>query len=349
MRVLVLGGDGMLGHELAGTLAAQHHVAVTVHGPAMTAQPHDVSDTPADIVRGRATAATFQTGVGARAVADTPGDRAGGVRAAAGGWLAAGAGPPPERVFGGIDARCHDDVAALLERFRPDAVVNAIGLVQQRPEGQLALPAVEVNTVFPHRLARLCRVAAVRLVHISTACVFSGRRGRYTEDDQPDPVDVHGMSKLLGEVREAPAVTLRTSIIGLEPAGRSNGLVEWFLSQRGRVPGNRRATCTGLTTVELSRLVDRVLVKHEDLAGLWHVATSEAITEYDLLVRLADRLRRAGRAVAEVVAVDGPARDHGLVADRFADATGYTAPGWDAMLDELVEQIMARNDADRDD
>ncbi len=280
----------MLGHELAGTLAGHHEVAVTVRGPAVAARPR----------------------------------------------------PGPERVFGGIDARCHDDVAALLERFRPDAVVNAIGLVQQRPEAQLALPAVEVNTVFPHRLARLCRVAAVRLVHISTACVFSGRRGRYTEDDQPDPVDVHGMSKLLGEIREAPAVTLRTSVIGLEPAGRASGLIESFLSQRGRVPGNRRAICTALTTVELSRLVDRVLVKHENLAGLWHVATAEAVTEYDLLVRLDDRLRRAGRAAAEVVAVDGPSRDHGLIADRFAEATGYTAPGWDVMLDELAEQIMMR-------
>jgi dTDP-4-dehydrorhamnose reductase len=259
----------------------------------------------------------------------------------------------PERVFCGIDARCQDDVAELLDRLRPDAVVNAIGLVKQRPEGQTALPAVEVNTVFPHRLARLCRLADIRLVHVSTDCVFSGRRGRYTEDDEPDPVDVYGMSKLLGEVRDAPALTLRTSIIGLEPAGRASGLVEWFLAQcrpgtgqgRSQVSGYRRAIYTGFTTMEFARLVDRVLTKHAELTGLWHVATPEQISKHDLLVRLADRLRRDGRQVAEVAAVDGPACDRSLLADRFAEATGYTAPGWDAMLDELAERITLRDQA----
>src|SRR5262249_14210323 len=162
--------------------------------------------------------------------------------------------------------------------------------------------------------------ADIRLVHVSTDCVFSGRRGRYTEDDAPDPVDVYGMSKLLGEVREAPAVTLRTSIIGLEPAGRACGLVEWFLAagrrggrdarpdqRRGQVNGYRRAIYTGVTTMEFSRLVDRLLTKHEELNGLWHVAAPEQITKHDLLARLADRLRRGGRQVAEVAAVDGPA------------------------------------------
>ncbi|OHV39958.1 MULTISPECIES: dTDP-4-dehydrorhamnose reductase family protein [Pseudofrankia] len=299
MRVLVLGGDGMLGHELAGTLADHHDVAVTVRG--------------------------------------------------AGRLPAAPGALPGDRIVTGIDARCHDDVADLLDRFRPDAVLNAIGLVKQRSEGQTALPAVEINTIFPHRLARLCRIANIRLVHVSTDCVFSGRRGRYTEDDQPDPVDVYGMSKLLGEVREAPALTLRTSIIGLELAGRASGLVEWFLGRSGQVSGYQRAVYTGLTTMEIARLLDRILTKHEDLTGLWHVAAPEPITKFDLLVRLSERLRAAGRPAAEVVAIDGPPCDRSLLADRFAAATGYTAPGWDSMLDELAERIMLRDHGGRSD
>ncbi|ADP78138.1 SDR family oxidoreductase [Pseudofrankia inefficax] len=307
MRVLVLGGAGMLGHELASALAGRHDVGVTVHGP-RPPRRRDRSDP----------------------------------------WAGA---LPANRIFAGLDVRCQDDLAGLLADFRPEAVVNAVGLVKQRPEGRTALPAVEINTVFPHRLARLCRIAGVRMVHVSSDCVFSGRRGRYTEDDQPDPVDVYGMSKLLGEIREAPVVTLRTSIIGLEPAGRGSGLVEWFLAQTGQVSGYRRAIYTGLTTMEFARVVDRLLTKHEDLTGLWHVATAEAITKHELLTRLADRLRRAGgsRAVAEVVAAEGPACDRSLLADRFAEATGYTAPGWDAMLDELVERITLRDDGGRRD
>lgn len=254
--------------------------------------------------------------------------------------------PSTDRVFSGVDARSHDDVAAVLDRFGPDAVVNAIGLVKQRWEGRSALPAVEVNAVFPHRLARLCRLGQIRLVHVSTDCVFSGRRGRYTEDDPPDPVDVYGMSKLLGEVGEWPAVTLRTSIVGLEQAGGAgqsapNGLVEWFLSCTGQIPGYRRAIYSGLTTMELSRVVDRVFTNHSDLAGLWHVA-AEPITKYDLLTRLCDRL---GRTDVQVVADDSVACDRSLVAERFAAATGYAAPGWDVMLDELADRILQRDGA----
>jgi dTDP-4-dehydrorhamnose reductase len=246
---------------------------------------------------------------------------------------------PADRIFCEVDARRPDDVTAVLDGFRPDAVVNAIGLVKQRPDGQRALPAVEVNAVFPHQLARLCRLGEIRLVHVSTDCVFSGRRGRYTEDDPPDPVDVYGMSKLLGEVRDVPAITLRTSIIGLEPAGAATGLIEWFLRQTGRVPGYRQAIYSGLTTMEFSRVVDRILTKHEDLSGLWHVA-AEPVTKYDLLTALAERM---GRRDVVVEPEDGVECDRSLVADRFYAATGYSSPGWVGMLDEMAERILRRN------
>jgi dTDP-4-dehydrorhamnose reductase len=95
--------------------------------------------------------------------------------------------------------------------------------------------------------------------------------------------------------------------------------------------------------MEFARVIDRLLTKHEELTGLWHVAAPEQISKHDLLARLAERLRRASRASAEVAAVDGPPCDRSLLADRFADATGYTAPSWDAMLDELAERITLRD------
>ena len=57
--------------------------------------------------------------------------------------------------------------------------------------------ANEVNALFPHRLARLCREHAAHLVHLGTDCVFSGRKGNYAETDRPDPVDLYGESELL--------------------------------------------------------------------------------------------------------------------------------------------------------
>jgi dTDP-4-dehydrorhamnose reductase len=217
--------------------------------------------------------------------------------------------------------------------------LNEVGIVKQRPEAEDPLPALEVNSVFPHRLARLCADTGARLVHFSTDCVFSGRKGDYRETDMPDPVDTYGRTKLLGEVG-APNLTLRTSIIGLE-LGRRQGLIEWLLASRGRVKGYRRVLYSGLTTLEMARLVDRLLAEHPDLAGLFHVA-SAPIDKFALLSRLA---RELGREDVELEPVDEPVCDRSLCADALANATGYRAPAWDEMLRELAREVRRRGEA----
>jgi dTDP-4-dehydrorhamnose reductase len=279
VRVLILGGDGMLGRALRAELSLRHEVHATVRS--------------------------------------APG----------------GPGLVP-----GLDVRDFGAVAAAFVELRPQAVVNAVGVVKQRKEAEDPVLSIEVNALFPHRLARLCSDAGARLVHFGTDCVFSGARGRYREDDLPDPPDLYGRSKLLGETG-APHLTLRSSIIGLEQ-GRRQGLVEWFLASRGRVPGYRRAIWSGLTTPEMARLVDRLLREQPQLAGVWHVA-AEPIDKFSLLSRLA---RALGRDDVVVEPVDEPSCDRSLDGSRFAGATGYRAPGWDEMIDELAQQVRARRD-----
>jgi dTDP-4-dehydrorhamnose reductase len=214
--------------------------------------------------------------------------------------------------------------------------VNAVGIVKQRIEAQDPVASIETNALFPHRLARLCTTTRARLVHFSTDCVFSGRVGRYRETDSPDPEDLYGRTKLLGEVGP-PHLTLRSSLIGLEAGGRQ-GLVEWFLASRGSVQGYRRAIFSGLTTLEMSRLVARLLDRHAGLEGLWHVA-SEPIDKYTLLGRLA---RALDRRDVTIEPVDEPICDRSLCGDAFAETTGYRAPSWDAMLAELAGAVRER-------
>lgn len=288
MRVLVLGGDGMLGHELQARWSARHEVWVTLRRERGAYGPR---------------AARF----GERACFD-------------------------------VDARRAAALEDVLARARPEVVVNAVGLVKQRAEAQDPIAAIEVNALLPHRLARLCGEAGARLVHVSTDCVFSGARGRYTERDDPDPVDLYGRSKLLGEVTGAPhCLTLRTSIIGLE-LGRACGLVEWFLGQRGVVRGHRRAIYTGLTTAELARALERLLLQPDPPAGLWHLA-SAPIDKHDLLTRLA---RRLGRTDVEIVPDDAVVCDRSLDGRALEARTSYRVPTWDTMLDELALDIQRR-------
>lgn len=291
MRVLILGAGGMLGHKLAGVLAARFEVIAAVRGPADRA-PLSIRDA---------------------------------------------------QVVGGVDATDEPALARLLDRCRPDAVLNAAGIVKQRLGADDAEQAVAVNALLPHRLARLCRERGIRLVQYGTDCVFAGRAGDqrgadgYREDDPAEPADVYGRSKLLGEPAGSGCLVLRTSIVGRE-VGRGRGLVEWFLAQGDQtVHGYTRALFTGVTPAVLARLTGDVLDRCPELAGTWHVA-AEPIAKYELLLLLRDAFG-CGTAVLADAAFHC---DRRLDGSRFRRATGWTAPGWPEMVAELAAEGPAR-------
>jgi len=233
----------------------------------------------------------------------------------------------------GIDARSTERLAMVIAEFRPDAVVNAVGIVKQRPEGAAVIPCLELNALLPHRLAELCRAANVRLVHMSTDCIFSGRKGDYSERDAPDADDLYGRTKLLGEVTEPGCITLRTSIIGRE-LSRKTGLLEWFLSQRGgTVKGFRNAIFSGFTTIELGRIIERVLTQFPTANGLYH-ASAAAISKHDLLQKI-----NAALGLGITIQPDDDFRcDRSLDSSRFRHEFGYSPPSWDEMVAELARE-----------
>jgi dTDP-4-dehydrorhamnose reductase len=243
---------------------------------------------------------------------------------------------PPElatRLLAGIDVENHDSLVRAFAAVRPDVVVNCVGLVKQLADANDPLQAVPLNTLLPHRLAAICQAGGARLVHVSTDCVFSGKKGGYTEADFPDAYDLYGRTKFLGEVDRPHAVTLRTSIIGRELEG-SRSLVGWFLAQPGPVSGFRRAIFSGLPTVELATVVRDVVLPRPGLSGLYHVA-SAPIDKYELLRLVADTYCHR----IKIIPRDEPAIDRSLDATRFREATGYVAPPWP----ELVRRMHAFN------
>jgi len=250
-----------------------------------------------------------------------------------------GAGAPePTRVITDVDVRRLESVAEAIARVRPDAVINAVGIVKQRPAAKEFIPSIEVNALFPHHLARLATEAGARMVHLSTDCVFSGEKGHYAESDPPDPVDLYGRTKLLGEVSEASnCLTLRTSIIGLELSTRE-GLVEWFLAQRGTVRGFRRAIYSGLTTAEMARAIEHFLLHDPGLSGVWHLA-SAPIDKHAMLVGLLARLPARG---VEIVPDDAVVCDRSLDGSALRGRSAFRVKPWDVMLDELGEAIRRR-------
>lgn len=231
------------------------------------------------------------------------------------------------RILTGINVLDDLALSATFNRLHPEVVINCIGLIKQRDCAEDPLLALPINAMLPHRLAALCSACNARLITIGTDCVFSGRRGMYTEADPSDAEDLYGKSKYIGEIHSHKfAVTLRTSIIGHELNSR-RALVDWFLSQKGQVDGFRRSIFSGITANELSKVIREKILSDSSLYGLYHVS-SAPISKFALLKLIAAQYDKP----IEVLPNDKIVIDRSLDSSHLFQATGYRAPSWEHML-----------------
>ena len=234
-------------------------------------------------------------------------------------------------VVEGVDLMNLDEVDHLLRCWRPELVVNCAGIVKQRAEAHDAVACLTINALLPHRVARTLEDWGGRLIHFSTDCVFTGRKGSYRESDPADAEDLYGRSKLLGEVDAPNALTLRTSMIGRELTC-ARGLLEWLLASEGRVVrGYRRAVYSGLTTPALAGIVAELWTRRTRMRGVYHVA-GDPISKFSLLHLLKD----AFGIKIEIRADDEVLCGRSLIDDRFRAATGTARPSWAELVRELA-------------
>jgi dTDP-4-dehydrorhamnose reductase len=225
-------------------------------------------------------------------------------------------------VLSNVNALDFDSVVRAMAQVKPGVVINCIGIIKQLKEASDPIISLTLNSLFPHRLADLCFACGARLFHLSTDCVFSGRKGNYSEDDIPDAEDLYGRTKLLGEVARPNCLTIRTSIFGRD-FFKQSAFLEWFLSHRGgKVKGYKHAIYTGFPTQVLARIMGDIIVDYPDLSGLYQIA-SQPISKYEWLD-------------IEIEPYNDPPCDRSLSAARFVAATGYQISGWNQMLVEIA-------------
>jgi dTDP-4-dehydrorhamnose reductase len=238
--------------------------------------------------------------------------------------------PVEERLHVVDDIRNIDAVEKIVAAIQPDHIINCIGIVKQSALAEDHAVSIAINSLLPHQLEKICERYHCGLLHISTDCVFDGVKGDYKETDLPNARDLYGKSKHLGEVGYGRGITLRTSIIGHEITAHKHGLLEWFLSQTGEVNGFTKAIFSGLTTLELSRVVLDIVIPQNLPEGIYHVA-SAAISKYDLLKKIADVYGKKN----DIIASDQLLIDRSLNGRRFADLTGYQVPSWNELIRDM--------------
>lgn len=222
----------------------------------------------------------------------------------------------------------------LLEECAPDVIINCIAITPNSIAAADAIENINVNSLFPHLLARSARTRGCKLIHFSTDGVFSGARGYYSESDLPDPQNIYGRSKLLGEVSDAHCLTLRTTFYGLSSGNK--GLVDWLLTQRGgHVKGFKNYIFSGLFMGALASAIIAIICKPVFPSGLYHLG-GPAISKFDLLTMVSERFG-LGITVEPVFA---PVVNRSLDSSRFWKMIGQDMPQSTSMIDEMQREFL---------
>lgn len=234
------------------------------------------------------------------------------------------------------DARNIDIVRDLINNGKYDSVINCIGILNQFAENNKAL-ACFLNSYFPHFLAEVTDGTDTQVIHMSTDCVFSGKRGKYTEEDFRDGETFYDRSKALGELEDSKNITLRNSIVGPDINPDGIGLMNWFMKQDGEINGFTKAMWTGQTTLQLAKTME--VAAKEKASGLYNTVPDQSISKYDLLKLFNYYLRDDS---IKINPIEGVNADKSLKRTRFE--FGYLIPDYEVMVAELAMWMKQHKD-----
>lgn len=239
------------------------------------------------------------------------------------------------RIRDGVDADNFETVIRAIASIQPTIIINCIGIIKQLPISKDPLTAITVNAQLPHRLSLVTRTANARLIHISTDCVFDGKKGNYTEEDLSNAEDLYGKTKYLGEVYYSHCITLRTSIIGHE-LKTNFSLVDWFMSQENEINGFTKAIYSGFPTIEIENIISNYVIPNKGISGLYHLS-SDAISKYDLL----NIIKKVYKKDIKINKFDDFKLDRSMNSDKFKKLTGYNAPSWEQLVENMYDHVMS--------
>ena len=236
------------------------------------------------------------------------------------------------KVFDRIEVENFKSVESIIKTIKPDFVINAVGVIKQLPTSKDVITTLNINSIFPQNLARICQSYYFKLINISTDCVFNGKKGNYIEEDIADAEDLYGKSKFLGEIYGKNCLTLRTSIIGRELSTK-HSLLEWFLSNtEGAVKGYENAVYSGFPTIVLAGIIADLIENHKNLSGLYHVS-AEPINKFELLTLI----NEAYNAAIEIEPFEDFRIDRSLDSAKFRNETGFKPASWREMIKLMAD------------
>ncbi len=230
-----------------------------------------------------------------------------------------------------LDVSNTDKLKEIILHHQFDVVINCIGILNKDAEDHPS-KAIWFNSYFPHFLEEITKESQTRVIHISTDCVFNGKKGNYAENDLKDGEGFYAQSKALGEIINEKDLTIRTSIIGPELNKNGIGLFHWFMNQTGEINGYTSAIWSGVTTLELAKAIQYVI--GNPVTGLVHLTNGIPINKYDLLKIFKDVSERDD---VTIIPYNGKVVDKSLVKSQKLQ---YNVQDYKKMLEQQQEWIL---------
>ena len=230
------------------------------------------------------------------------------------------------------------DVSAIgpfLEKTHFDAIINCAALLVKVCEERKS-DAVKLNTWFPHFLEEFCRRSQTYLIQVSTDAVFSGKRGSYREDSPCDPDSFYGKSKLLGEVSDGYALTVRSAFWGADINQSGKGIFQWFVRQKDSIQGYTKAFFNGVSNLEFAKFADLSLKNR--CTGIYHLCALDVISKFDFLILQKHIFSKQ----TEIIADGQVAVDRSLICGR--SDIDYRQKAFYEMMIELKEWLPTKGE-----
>jgi dTDP-4-dehydrorhamnose reductase len=189
-----------------------------------------------------------------------------------------------------LDITSTAEVLNLFHKLKPHAVIHAASETNVDKCETQKEHAWKINVEGTRNVAAACKAGA-KLIYISTDYVFDGKKGNFTEDDTPNPINYYAVTKLEGEKQVVQNcknfAILRTSVLyGWHPFKQN--FATWVITQ---LEQNKEITVvedhynTPTLADNLAEMAIEAIQK--DLQGVYHACGSERMSRYEFARQIA--------------------------------------------------------------
>lgn len=235
-----------------------------------------------------------------------------------------------DNVIDNVDVLNFENLSNILIKAKPYYIINCVGITKRKINNNIS-KAIEVNSVFPHKLADWAIKNNSRLIHFSTDCVYNGFEGNYNEKSPTNALDIYGKTKALGEIDYKNCLTIRSSFIGTELFDKTE-LLEWVLSNnRKKIKGFKKTMYSGVSTLFLTKFIMRIVSERIQINGLYNLAPKIPISKYDLICLIKKEFNLNLEIEPENETIHNPTLD----GSKLRSIVDIQIPSWDIMLKNL--------------